>query len=288
MGTHPIFESDFDCLTVMKLLLLIASLVAAQTNGTETTAVPVPDVTTAVPPTPDTTKTTTTKSTTTTTTTTTTSTTKATTTKTPIEPIPTGDDGIVRITRDNETCAMIKFEGSFALDTAEGSISSNSSALMLESTCEKAIILTNDALLTLEFNYTTEVNGNQNVTIWDIMAVGFEYDSVSYNGQVEGMEAHAGSSYSCQTGFNVTLTTPEATNSTFTLELTRVRIQYAVESIAKINNDEFAKAESCAADMEQSLLVPIVVACALAGLVLAICVAYIIGRRRTYSGYAAM
>ena len=53
-------------------------------------------------------------------------------------------------------------------------------------------------------------------------------------------------------------------------------------------DDEFAKAESCAADMEQSLLVPIVVACALAGLVLAICVAYIIGRRRTYSGYAAM
>merc|ERR1711935_1186784 len=163
MGTHPIFESDFDGLTVMKLILLIASLVTAQTNGTETTAVPVPDVTTAVPPTPDTTKSTTT------------STTKATTTKTPIEPIPTGDDGIVRITRDNETCAMIKFEGSFALDTAEGSISSNSSALMPESTCEKAIILTNDALLTLEFNYTTEVNGNQNVTIWDIMAVGFEY-----------------------------------------------------------------------------------------------------------------
>merc|ERR1712123_122242 len=104
MGTHPIFESDFDCLTVMKLILLMGSLVAAQTNGTETTAVPVPDVTTAVPPTPDTTKSTTTTTTTkstTSTTTTTTSTTKATTTKTPIEPIPTGDDGIVRITRDN-------------------------------------------------------------------------------------------------------------------------------------------------------------------------------------------
>merc|ERR1711885_74716 len=112
----------------------------------------------------------------------------------------------------------------------------------------------------MEFNYTTEGNGNQNVTIWDIMAVGFEYDGIKYDGQVEGMEAHAGSSYSCQTGFNVTLTGGADnvdTNATFTLELTRVRIQ-------------FAKAESCAADMEQSLLVPIVVACALAGLVLAI------------------
>jgi hypothetical protein len=54
------------------------------------------------------------------------------------------------------------------------------------------------------------------------------------------------------------------------------------------DNTVFAKAESCAADIEESLLVPIIVACALAGLVLAICVAYIIGRRRTYSGYSAM
>ena len=74
----------------------------------------------------------------------------------------------------------------------------------------------------------------------------------------------------------------------FSLILSKVRVQYAIEDIADIKDDTFSKAESCAADMEQSLLVPIVVACALAGLVLAICVAYIIGRRRTYSGYAAM
>ena len=74
----------------------------------------------------------------------------------------------------------------------------------------------------------------------------------------------------------------------YSLTLSKVRVQYAIDDIANIKDDTFSKAESCAADMEQSLLVPIVVACALAGLVLAICVAYIIGRRRTYSGYAAM
>merc|ERR1712003_254743 len=98
MGTHPIFESDFDCLTEMKLLLLVG-LVLAQ-NTTESTT--------------STTKTTTEK----------------TTTPTPVDPIPTGDDGIVRVTRDNETCAMIQFEGSFTLDQVTGQISSNNSALM--------------------------------------------------------------------------------------------------------------------------------------------------------------
>merc|ERR1712168_1695513 len=99
MGTHPIFESDFDCLTEMKFLLLVG-LVLSQ-NTTESTTSTTKSTTT-------TTTTTTTKSTTTTTTTPTT--TEKTTTPTPIEPIPTGDDGIVRVTRDNETCAMIQFE----------------------------------------------------------------------------------------------------------------------------------------------------------------------------------
>ena len=78
-------------------------------------------------------------------------------------------------------------------------------------------------------------------------------------------------------------------NCEFRLSLTEVKIQYGISDISPIIDDKtFTKAESCAADMEQSLLVPIVVACALAGLVLAICVAYIIGRRKTYSGYSAM
>ena len=155
------------------------------------------------------------------------------------------------------------------------------------------------------------------MTTWDIASVSLTFgkflfylirltlkyfsDDVEYDGQVEGMQAHAGSSYSCQTGFNTTLTAPNLNNATyrldfgsyteisrFSLTLERVRVQYAIQDVASIKEDKFAKAESCAADMEQSLLVPIVVACALAGLVLAICVAYIIGRRRTYSGYAAM
>ena len=74
-----------------------------------------------------------------------------------------------------------------------------------------------------------------------------------------------------------------------TINLTDVNVEVGIDEEFPITDStKFAKAESCAADIEESLLVPIVVACALAGLVLAICVAYIIGRRRTYSGYSAM
>jgi len=215
MGTHPIFESDFDCLTEMKLLFLFG-LALAQ-NGTETTtaasevttgAVPI-DTTTApsaetTRPVPETTKPTTTPS-------------EVTTTAAPIDPIPTGEDGIVRVRKDNETCAMVQFEGSYTLDDVTGTISSNNSALMPTSTCEKPIIQSEGALLTLEFNYTTTANGNQNVTTWDIASVSLTFDGVEYDGEVEGMQAHAGSSYSCQTGFNTTLTAPNLNNSTYRL-----------------------------------------------------------------------
>jgi hypothetical protein len=79
-------------------------------------------------------------------------------------------------------------------------------------------------------------------------------------------------------------------------------VEVALPTFPIENDTHFSKAISCAADIEESLLgksllilskqtrhlVPIIVATALAGLVLAICVAYIIGRRKTYSGYNPM
>ena len=39
----------------------------------------------------------------------------------------------------------------------------------------KSKLIYSDALLTLEFNYTTMADGNQNVTIWEIQDVTFSY-----------------------------------------------------------------------------------------------------------------
>jgi len=250
-----------------------------------------------------TTKSTTTKSTTTTTSTITSTTTPEETTKsesttsspettpqptpspTP-SPTPT-NDGIIRITDGNLTCVMLSFEGSFFLQEFNTTIQSNQSTIV-ENNCEQPIIQSGDIQIGFTFNYTTIADGNRNTTVWDIQSFQITQDKDLYTAdKLEGMQAHAGSSYSCITGFNTTLTGDN--NQTSTLSLTEVRIQYGINDISPIINDKvFTKAESCAADMEQSLLVPIVVACALAGLVLAICVAYIIGRRKTYSGYSAM
>lgn len=154
--------------------------------------------------------------------------------------------------------------------------------------CEQPVIQYGDLEMSFSFNYTTVAEGSRNTTLWDIQTIRVTQDGIEYTAyQLEGMQAHAGSSYACITGFNTTLS--DNNNGTATLTLSDVRIQYGIRDISPIIDDQiFSKAESCAADMEQSLLVPIVVACALAGLVLAICVAYIIGRRKTYSGYSAM
>ena len=109
-------------------LLFIFGLALAQ-NVTETTtavneqttgAVPI-DTTTApsaetTRPVPETTKPTTTPS-------------EVTTTAAPIDPIPTGEDGIVRVRKDNETCAMVQFEGSYTLDDVTGKLLINFSEL---------------------------------------------------------------------------------------------------------------------------------------------------------------
>jgi len=181
---------------------------------------------------------------------------------------------------------MLSFEGTLFQQDFNTTIQSNQSTI-IENNCEQPIIQSGDTQIGFTFNYTTIADGNRNTTVWDLQSIQITRDGVYTADKLEGMQAHAGSSYSCITGFNTTLTGDN--NQTSTLSLTEVKIQYGISDISPIIDDKtFTKAESCAADMEQSLLVPIVVACALAGLVLAICVAYIIGRRKTYSGYSAM
>jgi len=279
----------------MKIFHFLFGLILAQTTS------PANETTTSTT-TPSTTKSTTTKSTTTTTSTTTSTTTPEETTKsesttsspettpqptpspTP-SPTPT-DDGIIRITDGNLTCVMLSFEGTLFQQDFNTTIQSNQSTI-IENNCEQPIIQSGDIQIGFTFNYTTIADGNRNTTVWDLQSIQITKDGVYTADKLEGMQAHAGSSYSCITGFNTTLTGDN--NQTSTLSLTEVKIQYGISDISPIIDDKtFTKAESCAADMEQSLLVPIVVACALAGLVLAICVAYIIGRRKTYSGYSAM
>lgn len=51
-----------------------------------------------------------------------------------------------------------------------------------------------------------------------------------------------------------------------------------------VTNKQFSTAEECQMDQDQ-MLIPIVVGAALAGLVLIVLIAYLIGRKRSHAGY---
>lgn len=66
-------------------------------------------------------------------------------------------------------------------------------------------------------------------------------------------------------------------------ELTVSKVQY--QAFKKGNSNDFGDASECAADEETNSIVPIAVGAALAGLVIIVLIAYLIGRKRSRAGY---
>jgi len=142
----------------------------------------------------------------------------------------------------------------------------------------------------LKFALSYNVTGLGNETKWKIDSI-TAVDGNKARLVTEDLRAewiYGGIAYSCITGFTSNLTVEEQQNTTATVTMSDLWVEVALPNFPIENATHFSKAISCAADIEESLLVPIIVATALAGLVLAICVAYIIGRRKTYSGYNPM
>ncbi|KAI8498980.1 Lysosome-associated membrane glycoprotein 1 [Branchiostoma belcheri] len=87
-------------------------------------------------------------------------------------------------------------------------------------------------------------------------------------------EGSVGSSYKCMAEQDVTL------SDTVMLIATDVQVQPF-----GLTDNNFDTAEECPADNEISNIVPIAVGCALAGLVVIVLIAYLIGRRKSHKGY---
>uniref|UniRef100_A0A3Q0S9T4 Lysosomal-associated membrane protein 2 n=1 Tax=Amphilophus citrinellus TaxID=61819 RepID=A0A3Q0S9T4_AMPCI len=89
-------------------------------------------------------------------------------------------------------------------------------------------------------------------------------------------EASVGSSYMCnkEQTFNIS---DSLTIYTFSLHVQPFGVQKGV----------FSTAQECSLD-DTSILVPIIVGAALAGLILIVVIAYVIGRRKTYVGYQTL
>ncbi|KAM9049925.1 lysosome-associated membrane glycoprotein 1 isoform 2-T2 [Megaptera novaeangliae] len=93
------------------------------------------------------------------------------------------------------------------------------------------------------------------------------------NNSLRALQATAGNSYKCNAEERV-----QVTEAAF-LNVFRVWVQ-----AFRVDGDKFGPVEECQLD-ENSMLIPIAVGGALAGLVLIVLIAYLIGRKRSHAGY---
>ncbi|NXH87821.1 LAMP1 protein, partial [Edolisoma coerulescens] len=93
------------------------------------------------------------------------------------------------------------------------------------------------------------------------------------NNSMSDPRASVGNSYKCSSK-----ETLQVTDQAF-VNVFNVQIQ-----VFKIDGDKFGPVEECQLD-ENNMLIPIIVGAALAGLVLIVLIAYLIGRKRSHAGY---
>ncbi|KFP69953.1 Lysosome-associated membrane glycoprotein 1, partial [Acanthisitta chloris] len=93
------------------------------------------------------------------------------------------------------------------------------------------------------------------------------------NNSMSELRATVGNSYKCSSEENLQVTDNALIN------VFNVQIQ-----VFKIDGDKFGAVEECQLD-ENNMLIPIIVGAALAGLVLIVLIAYLIGRKRSHAGY---
>ncbi|XP_039622008.1 lysosome-associated membrane glycoprotein 2 isoform X2 [Polypterus senegalus] len=96
------------------------------------------------------------------------------------------------------------------------------------------------------------------------------------NNSLEYWEASVGSSYMCNKNQNFKIT------DNLFLTTLDLRVQPF-----NVTDNKFSTAQQCPLD-DNSLLIPIIVGAALAGLILIVVIAYVIGRRKTYVGYQTL
>ncbi|NP_001133282.1 lysosome-associated membrane glycoprotein 2 precursor [Salmo salar] len=99
---------------------------------------------------------------------------------------------------------------------------------------------------------------------------------IAVNNNMSIWAAAVGSSYMCNKEQTLNVT------DTLTLYTFELRVQPF-----EVNKGEFATAHECSLD-DTSILIPIIVGAALAGLILIVVIAYVIGRRKTYVGYQTL
>ncbi|XP_052010857.1 lysosome-associated membrane glycoprotein 2 isoform X2 [Xyrauchen texanus] len=203
---------------------------------------------------------------------------------TPPIPNPTVGNYSVRLNANSSACLLAKMGLQFSFKTSVnaslqtvnldpnvttangtcGSGGSNSSLMLKSEKTTVQFVFTNVSekfhlhalMLSIDFGNGSFFNeSNTNLTLW---------------------EASVGSSYMCkkEQSFNI--------SDKLAINIFELQVQpFAVQK------DKFSTAYECSMD-DTSLLIPIIVGAALAGLIFIVVIAYVIGRRRTQVGYQTL
>ncbi|XP_029939567.1 lysosome-associated membrane glycoprotein 1a [Salarias fasciatus] len=138
------------------------------------------------------------------------------------------------------------------------------------------LVLTQEQTTNLNFTFTLNSTTNKYhlsaislFASWSDMAGPFSARNTTLN----YMRSTVGRSYMCNAEQTL------AVEPAFSLNTFRLQVQPF-----GVTTDQFATAEECQLDQDQ-MLIPIIVGAALAGLVLIVLIAYLIGRKRSHAGY---
>ncbi|XP_061597459.1 lysosome-associated membrane glycoprotein 1a [Cololabis saira] len=143
-------------------------------------------------------------------------------------------------------------------------------------TSSATLTLTQEQTTSLSFSFTMNSTSNKYhlsginlLANWSNMAVPFSAN----NTNLDYLRSTVGRSYMCNT--EQTLVVAQS----FSLNTFKLQVQPF-----GVTTNQFAAAEECQMDQDQ-MLIPIIVGAALAGLVLIVLIAYLIGRKRSHAGY---
>ncbi|XP_074523063.1 lysosome-associated membrane glycoprotein 1a [Halichoeres trimaculatus] len=150
---------------------------------------------------------------------------------------------------------------------------------IVSGSCEPSsasLVLTQEPIATLNLTFTLNSTNSRYrlsaITLlanWSDMTAPFWASNTS----LDYLRSTLGRSYMCNAEQTL------AVVPTFSLNTFRVQVQPF-----EVTTNQFATAEECQIDQTQ-MLIPIIVGAALAGLVLIVLIAYLIGRKRSHAGY---
>ncbi|KAL6117490.1 lamp2 [Pungitius sinensis] len=199
-----------------------------------------------------------------------------TTTPTPTLPTPATGRYNVKPDENSTACLMADFGLRIGFKTVEmnfepnGTTSSGSCGV----NSSQLVLVSNAVTITLTFLNDTKKFHLHALNVTGKTSSGVAFSEANTN--LSLWEAAVGSSYMCNKEQNYTIT-EALTLYTFDLRVQPFGVKKGV----------FSTAHECSLD-DTSILIPIIVGAALAGLILIVVIAYVIGRRKTYVGYQTL